>query len=266
MTRNRTNESTPFTTKPESQVPVSLARACHESIHCLRIVTDELPSELRHAIDIAPDELVNWLSSAGRIGRTLAVLQTKNCLEFYTTDYDRRVVLRPVLETIARKVADAPGLELTRTVETTGIAAARQLLGNASEYATADGAGEEIDLQIQAAAALSAATAALGPVLSSLFRAAANVGRRVRQETLLNDPAISPELREVEALAVERIVEEELATWQAQEAEIERVNDQLVEIQQRQQKSFDVQEPGSEVRIRIGRAISLLPDIKQSAS
>jgi hypothetical protein len=83
---------------------------------------------------------------------------------------------------------------------------------------------------------------------------------------LLNDPTLSPELCEVEALAVQRIIEEEVATWQAQEAEIERVNEQLVHIQQCQRKSFDVHEPGSEVRLRIGRAISLLPESKQSVS
>jgi len=248
-----------FTLNAESQAPASYSRGRHESIHCLCIVTEELPKDLRDALAIKPDELVDWLTSAGREGRSLVVLQTGSTIECYTTDYDRRVVLRLVLETLADKVARTPELKRTRTLERTGSAVARHLLSYAAEHAAA---GEDVGLQIQGAAALSSSTTALGQVLASLFRAAANVTSRVRQETLLNDASIDPELRAVESLAVERIVEEELATWQAGEAEVERMNERLAQLQTRPTTSFDPHEPASEVRLRIERAISLLPKIE----
>jgi hypothetical protein len=92
----------------------------------------------------------------------------------------------------------------------------------------------------------------------------------VRQETLLNDPNTSPSLREFESLAAERIVEEELATWQAQEAEVERATEQLPHIAQCYLRAFESQEPSSEVRLRVGLPISprisFLPNTKQITS
>ncbi len=109
---------------------------------------------------------------------------------------------------------------------------------------------------IHGAAALSAACTALGPTLASLFRAAANVGRRVRNETSLDDSNVSAALREVESLAAERIVEEELATWQAQEAEIKRATGELPVVAKPRTLPFEKTEPVSEVRLRIGTSIA----------
>jgi hypothetical protein len=184
------------------------------------------------------------------------VLHSDDTVEFYTTDEDRLVALRPALKTFAAKVRSQPGLGKTRTVEQTGAGAARHLLKYAAELASSAPGTARSASEIHGAAALSAASTSLGSTLASLFRAAANVGRRVRQETSLNNPKSSPALRELEAFAAERIVEEELATWQAQEAEIQRANDELPDSQKPHLPPFASREPASEVRLRVGTSIT----------
>ena len=238
----------------ESQPPLSSASARHDSIHCLCIVTHGLSDTLQRFTDVKSGELIAWLTHAGRAGRALVVLQTSNTLEFYTTDYERRFVLRPVLEAMAEKVVQEPALQTARTLEMTGIAAARHLLSYVLDQATSPYPGDAVDLQIQRAAARSAAAAALGPILRPLFRAAVLAGRRVRRETLFNDPTINPEIRDVEFMAVERIIEEELAIWQVRETEFERLNDKQARNDRHQIRPFETQEPSSEVRLRVGAA------------
>ncbi len=57
----------------------------------------------------------------------------------------------------------------------------------------------------------------------------------------------------METMAAERVVEEELATWQAREAEIQRAAGVLPGVATPTQ--FEGPEPTSEVRLRVGAAI-----------
>jgi hypothetical protein len=248
-----------FAIGTELQPPPSRASARHESIHCLCIVTHGLSDTLQRFTDIKSGELIAWLTHAGRAGRALVVLQTSDTLEFYTTDYERRFVLRPVLEVMAEKVVQEPALKTARTLEMRGIAAARHLLSYVLVQASSPEPCDAVDLQIQSAAARSAAAAALGPILRPLFRAAVLAGRRVRRETLFNDPTINPEIRNMEFMAAGRIIEEELAIWQAQETEFERHNDERARNNRRQTGTFETLEPSSEVRLRIGAATGSEP-------
>ena len=250
-----------------SRIPEHEICARHDSIHVLCIDLHALADASRQALSPCRDEQLDWLSRAAERGRSLVVLQTDNTLEFYTTERDRRATYRPVVESMAMRVRSWPQLGRARCLEQTGITVARHLFRYAAEVACTAKGNANSTSQIHGAAALSAASAALGPTLASLFRAAANVGRRVRQETLLKDPNTSPSLREVESLAAERIVEEELATWQAQEAEVERAAEQLPHIVQCYLRPFESQEPSSEVRLRVGMPmsprISYLPVAKE---
>ncbi len=259
-----------LTLNSESQAPERSSLAPHQSIHLLGIDTRELSGPLYAAIKVSHVEQFDWLARAAEQGRSLVILSTQDTIEFYTTETDRRTVLRPVLEAMSKRVGELPDLSNTRTVEQTGIAVARHLLTCAVECAgNSDGIANGSS-NIQDAAALSSASTSLGPTLASLFRAATTVVKRVRHETALNDPNALPTLREVESLAAERIVEEELAIWQCQETELEWATKQLHTMAQRRCGPFASQEPSSEVRLRLsqsmGPSISYIPKAHRSAS
>lgn len=224
-----------------------------EEIHILSIKVTSLPEDLRNALIITRDEHTNWLTSAAGKGRSLLVLRTDDSVDFYTTNRDRFVALRPVIESLAARVKNVPELGKTRTVERCGTDAARHLMVHAARQIVSG--STHPGSSIHGAAALSAASTALGPTLGSLFRAAANVGRRVRQETTLHDSNIDPALQEMETFVADRIVEEELATWQAQEAEIQRATSEIPRVAP-PRSSFEKQEPVSEVRLRVGTSIT----------
>jgi hypothetical protein len=255
---------------PESRAPASYGLTPCESIHLLCVDLRELSEAQRTAIQVSTVDQLDWLERASEQSGSLVVLLTKSAFMFYTTVYDKRVTLRPILATLAKRVRERPDLGKIRTIEQTGITAAHQLLTFAVECGSvADGiAGTRSE--IHEAIALSTASSALGPTLASLFRAASNVVRRVRQETVLNDPTAGVTLIEVESLAAERIVEEELATWQSREVEVEPTTEQVSLVAPRRLGPFDSREPASEIRLRVTQPInpriSFLPDRKQSAS
>ena len=240
---------------PSRRVAERASANRYDTIHLLQIDLSELSEGLRSVIELALQERESWLAQAAEHGCSLLVLVTQTTIELYTTDADRCDVLRPVLQTFAAKVSEQPELSQTRTIEQTGTVVARHVLAYAAQQAAAHADCVDAVSEIHHSAALSADYAALGTTLASLFRAAANVGRRVRQETLLNEPDISHPVRELEILAADRIVEEELATWQAQEAEIERTIQRSIPIEQRTVPAFASLEPSSEVRLRVGRSI-----------
>jgi glutamyl-tRNA reductase len=210
-----------------SKVPVSKAPRLrvtkrgqpgpNEALQVICIDTGGLPAADRDAVMISADEQLAWLACAAQCNSALVVLLTDNAIEFYTIGRDRANALRPVLETFAARILVGPELGMTRMIEHTGHGAARHLLKCAAGLVPAAPGAQRSAVRILRAVALSPASKALGGTLGPLFRAAANVGRRVRRETLLKGSGASPALREVEVLAAERIVEEEFAIWQMQQ-------------------------------------------------
>jgi glutamyl-tRNA reductase len=220
----------------------------------LCIHTGSLSTASKNLLQVTIDAQLGWLAAAAEQGCSLVVLHTEDTIEFYTTEHDRFGALHSVMHSMAERVRANLSLGQTRTVQLGGPSAARRLFGHAAQMHSPRHSAAAVTNAIHRAAALSAANTALGPTLASLFRAAANVARRVRQETALESCDLSESLREIELLGAGRIVEEELATWQAQEAEILRVTTDLPEMQF-QSPSFAHQEPASEVRLRIGTTI-----------
>lgn len=193
------------------------------AVHLLIIALPHAPGGSREALVFPREEQMAWLERAAQRGSSLVALLTERSIELYSTESDRTKAFRPVLESLAARMKSVPVLAKARTVTKSGVDAARHLLRRASGLG-----GELLDdqrliSQLHTATALSASSAALGSNLGSLFRAAVSVGRRVRQETALGDPNATTALREVEQLSAERIMEEELAAWQTQEAELTRV-------------------------------------------
>ena len=224
-------------------------------VYVLCIHTGSLPEGAKEELRFSYDEQLAWMTAAAERGCSLVVMCTDDSIELYTTDRDRFAALKPVLRAMAERVRKRPDLGSTATVQLGHDAVARRLFVRAAGMKAAGCRTTTTASTIHRAAAISAASTALGPMLAPLFRAAGNVARRVRQETAMESQGVSESLRELEAFAAERIVEEELAIWQAQEAEIQRETSELPGRQGLSNSSFSSPEPASEVRLRIGTTI-----------
>lgn len=203
-----------------TELPVTTRPPAEEMIHLLVI---ELPSA---GADFALRDEIAWCAEAGAQGASLVVLQSEGRLELYSTERDRESAFRPVLKSLAAQARRHPELRRARTVAKGGSVAALHLLRRAAGLEASATSDQRFIVNLHMSTATSAASLALGPSLASLFRAAANAHRRVRQETVLGDPSATSELREIEQASAERIVEEELLAWQAQEAEVYRAVEQ----------------------------------------
>ncbi|HEY3496484.1 MAG TPA: hypothetical protein VGK73_17415 [Polyangiaceae bacterium] len=244
------------------------------AIHVLVIELPELPEAERAALAFSRDEQLAWLKAAARRSASLVVLVGERSLELYSLESERERAFRAVLESLRGRVKDVPAFAKVRTVAKRGIVAARHLVQRA-------GGADEVPrlmTQLHAATALSAYSAALGMEVGALFRAAVAVSRRIRKETALGDPNAPQALREIERLAADRIVEEELAAWQAQAAEAPRGQEQAAfdepvtragvarsnrpELLSSVMNGIRVfaEEPGSMVRVRIGTALASSSD------
>jgi hypothetical protein len=235
----------------EKPLPARL-RAAGEEIHLLVI---ELTDSNRAALEVDQSERRRWLAEASAAGASLMVLTSEDSLELYSTERDRVKAFRPVLRTLNACVRNVSGLGATRTLSKQGTAAARHLLRRSAGLDSTDLGRSHLVAGLHAAASQAAAAKALGRTLMRLVASAARVIQRVRKETEMGDLATAPELVELETLGIERITEEELAAWQAAEAERRRAEEQarardLYPPMANPANAFQTQELISEVRIR----------------
>ncbi len=203
-----------------SELTLSVGPAAEETVHLLVI---ELPTdEAERAGSFSLREEIACSAEAGARGASLVLLQSAGRLELYSTERDRVQAFRPVLRRLAAQAQSVPELRRARTIAKSGSVAALHLLRRAAGVESDAPSQQRFIVKLHMASATAAASLSLGPSLASLFRAAANTHRRVRQETSLADPNAAPELRALEHASAERLVEEELLSWQAQEAERQR--------------------------------------------
>jgi hypothetical protein len=161
--------------------------------------------------ELVRDFQLNWLANAATHGGSLVVLLTADALELYSTASVAARVFRPVMQNLHDLVASEPQLGKGRVLTLDGEVAEEHLHLHACGLRGAHAAELPIAGALHQAAALSAASAALGAVLGPLFWSAAACSRRVADETKLNTLSRS-DARDVERCAAERIVAEELVS------------------------------------------------------
>ena len=92
------------------------------------------------------------------------------------------------------------------------------------------------------------ASGTLGSELAALFDCATNAGWRIQSETTLGDGQSSRAERDVDWFEAERIIEEELVTWQAARASQGSV--QSIPASRLDPSYYAAAEPGSSIRLR----------------
>lgn len=215
-----------------------------DPVHCLIIPKSDGGAEALLRFSAA--EQRHWLDEAARQDLCLIVISAPDALELYSTAAHRLLAFRPALTALQVRLALRPALGKLRTRQLCGSAAAQRLLDRAAGVA-----GSEADVRTSAAlihnaAALASALDTLGSTLGSLCWTAASVAQRVHDED-----AVAPKPgAEFEA---RRIVDEELARWRAELAELRRTLRPSLPPTERALASYIPEEPGSLVRIKIPR-------------
>jgi len=228
-----------------------------DPVHCLVIPrsSDSADGLLR----FSAGEQRDWLHEAARQDQCLIVVSAPDALELYSTANHRLLAFRPALAALQVRLALQPAAGKLRTRQLGGSAAAQRLLDRAAGVVGSQTDVRASALLIHNAAALASALDTLGSTLGSLCWAAASVAQRVHEEV---DGATKPDA-EFEA---RRIVDEELARWRAELAELRRTLRPSLPPTERALSSYVPEEPGSLVRIKIPRNALGLEELQTATS
>lgn len=172
------------------------------------------PLALRVALAFQADEIRDLLCHAAGRAAPLLVLRTKAALTLLSTTEHHVRAFCPVLESVWRRAQDIPGWQRLRVRIAIGSDAARQLLREAIPETRADREIHDFARDLRAAALLSLSAGAFSVELSALVRMTQHAAQRLWDETLLGAADTSPAELELESWAAERIIEEELVSWQ----------------------------------------------------
>lgn len=218
--------------------------ALEDPVHCLLIPKASRDSQA--LLRFSPAERRHWLNEAARQDVCLIVVAAPDALELYSTAAHRLLAFRAAVAALQVRLALQPAAGKLRTCQLSGSAAAQRLLDRAAGVL-----GDEPDVRASAllihdAAALASALDTLGSTLGSLCWAAASVAQRVHDEGA-DAPARGG------TLEARRIVDEELARWRADLAELRRTLRPSPPPTERALASYLPEEPGSLVRIKVPR-------------
>lgn len=222
--------------------PARKLAALEDPVHCLLIHRGGAGAD--GLLRFTASDQRHWLDEAARQDLSLIVVSAPDALELYSTAAHRSQAFRPAIAALQVRLALQASTGKLRTRQLSGTPAAQRLLDRAAGVL-----GPETDVRASAllihnAAALASALDTLGSTLGSLCWAAASVAQRVHDEgAIASEPDAEFEAR--------RIVDEELARWRAELAELRRTLRPSQPPTERALASYVPEGPGSMVRIKI---------------
>ena len=186
-----------------------------DCLHCLTIDFTHAPEPVRVAFELEADELRDLLCHAGCSGLPLLVLCAGNWLTLVSTSQNHVRAFRPILARVRERTKATEGWRGLPVRMASGSDAARQLLQNAIPATRFEPEIRAFVRSLRSAAELSRTCGALSTELGAVVRMTEHAATRVWEETRLGRPGSSEGELELETLAAERIVEEELVAWQS---------------------------------------------------
>ena len=233
-----------------------------QTVRLLAIDLLNASSAVRDAFAMSRDELAALSMRARAAGQDIevVVLADEARFEIYTTESSRQAVFRAVLGIVSARMPRSE-LATVRTTEAIGVAAAWHLMHRLL--------GENGPTGVRMLGALNAAvvrarsSGTLGGELAALFACAENAGWRIQSETSLGDGSSSPAEQEMDWFEAERIIEEELVTWQA--ARARQGSLQSVPASRLDPSYYAAAEPGSSVRLKARGLGTLVPGLARPA-
>jgi len=177
--------------------------------------------EVREALSMNHAELEEFVRDACFMRKPfeLAIVSQPDGFEIYSTEDTYLTAFRAVLFELVVRAGGRGNLPALPTTEATGAMVARHLMRRA---AGVEGRPVfEMLRELNASSTRSRAARTFGPALEELFASAFEAGWRAYTETALGDSTSTQALRDVDAFAAERIVEEEVVAWKAGRAVLE---------------------------------------------
>ena len=226
-----------------------------DCLHCLTVDFAHAPESIRAAFEFPGDEMVDLLCEAGSRGLPLMLLNGTSTLTLVSTDQSHVRAFRPILARIRERMLCLDGWRALPVRVASGSDAGRQLLRQAIPSTRFKPEIRAFVRNLRTAAELSGTCGALSTELGALVSMTVHAADRVWDETRLGRPGSSEAEIELESLAAERIVEEELVAWQSSYPALRSsrrpVSDADI-------GPFDGDEQPSMVRIRVGSVLSKL--------
>ncbi len=226
------------------------------SLHLLSIDLHSAPNSMRAVLELGPTDVEHWLERARAAGAPLAIVCGPDSVDLYSSEAGRRAAFKPLLESLWSLGRNLTGFERIRTREAAGYAAVRHMLRQAAGLESTEHGLSYVNA-ISAACAQASAFGTLSNELTELFGLARSTADRSESETELSAPHSTPASRQIEALSAERILEEQLVSFQLAAA-----NDQPARSSAPPPRAslppYTAEEPGSCVRLRVA-PFSLLP-------
>lgn len=189
-----------------------------DSLCCLTIDFTHAPESVRAVLaqhSHTSDELRDLLCEAGRASVPLLVLSSPSSFSLVSTGQNHVRAFRPMLALIREGLLGMAGWRTLPVRIASGNDAARQLLKQGIPEARNQPVSLDFVGKLRAAAELSSACGAFSSELSALVRMTEHAASRVWEETRLGRAGSCAAEIELETMAAERIVEEELVAWQS---------------------------------------------------
>ncbi len=230
-----------------------------DSLHCLIVDFAHAPAALRAAFAFSSDELQDLLCLAGRDGLPLMLLRTSRALTLISTGQHHVRAFRPVLARVRERTQGIEGWRALPTRIASGCDAARQVLLQALPGSGFAAEFEGFTRSLRSAAEQSSTCRAFSAELRALVRMTEHAAARLSAETRLALP-VTPETSnetdsELETLAAQRILEEELVAWQSSYPALRSSRRPVADSDIGQ---FTGEERQSMVRIRVASVLSKL--------
>jgi hypothetical protein len=227
-----------------------------DSLHLLTIDLASAAAHAREAFVFSTHEQRELLFGAGRDGIPLFFLVTPLALHMVSSSQNHVRAFRPALARLNERTHVVEGARSVPVRVSRGGDAARQFLRHATPFTQPRAEAERFVVDMGAAAALSVACGAFSVELAALLRMTEHAAERIQRETRLGRPGSSEAEMELEALAAERIGEEELLAWQSSYPTVRA--SVHPPISTRDIELFAAEEPQSVVRLRTARVLTKL--------
>jgi hypothetical protein len=186
-----------------------------DCLHLLTIDLERAAETVREAFEFSSDERRELLLEAGGTGIPLLVLVTKRSFHLVSTYGNHVRAFRPALTRMRDRTHTAEAARALPVRIAQGRGAARQFLQHATPLSRDRAAAREFVTELREAADLALSCGAFSQELAALCQMAEHTAERIEAETRLRTPSTSHAELEVETLAAERIIEEELLAWQS---------------------------------------------------
>ncbi|HEY2407443.1 MAG TPA: hypothetical protein VGI10_15640 [Polyangiaceae bacterium] len=223
----------------------------HELPQLLQIDAAHAADGVRAAVAFDAVALAQLLGAARAAGVPLAIVSSQHSLTLFSTDGGHLRAFAPVLARLRERAQRVAGLGALRVRALRGSDVARWAVREACGF---ESRGPSDFLSAWRDAAAEAARAGtLSAELSELIELAQRARDRVHLETRFAGEHASADAVELELLAAERIVEEEIVEWQFSAPELRAASVRVPAL-----SGFPSEEAESAVRLRSARVLDKL--------